>query len=201
MSSKNRDLLIDSDTDSQSSTDTITPSSSPRESSHTQTYPPTAISSSSLSKMSTPITQKDFAVKLLHGLGKTPITDRLTDSTYFGWDLAIKRTLRSHTLHNYLTSNEEPTGCTSVEHLANQECITNWLLNSMDSLNASGFQSKILTVENGDADIDYNPSRLWKLIQEYHAPRTETEKFNLDREIRNVKQGGNINLLTHLENF
>lgn len=159
------DLIIDSDTNSQSSTDTVTPTSSPGNYTHTHTYPPTVVSASRVLKMTEPITQKEFAVKLLHDLRKTPIINWLADSTYFGWDLAIKQTLRSHTLHNYLTSNKEPIGTLPAKHLADQECLTNWLLSSMDSMNASCFQSKILKVKKGDADVDYNPSPFWKLIQ------------------------------------
>lgn len=57
------------------------------------------------------------------------------------------------------------------------ECITNWLLNSMDSINSNRMQSKIMIPDNEDLEIFYSPQQLWEETRLFHAPSSEAARF------------------------
>lgn len=81
------------------------------------------------------------------------------------------------------------------------DCITNWVLNSMDSINANRMQSRIMIPYDENLELIYSPQKLWEETRQYHAPCTKAARFRLETELDALKQGYKITLTTHLDNF
>lgn len=69
------------------------------------------------------------------GLSKSTVNEKLVDFNYISWALSIQRALRLAGLHGYIKNEES---MKRTKHYDNhRDCITNWLLNTMDSVNAN----------------------------------------------------------------
>lgn len=132
-------------------------------------------------------------------LYKVSVCDKLTDNNYVSWALSINRALRSLGLHQYLKDEESMTCKPNFSTFC--ECITNWMLNSMDAVNSNRMQSKIMIPDNEDLELFYSPQKLWEETRLFHAPPTEAARFRLETELDNFKQGYKIDTLTHLDKF
>lgn len=132
-------------------------------------------------------------------LYKVSICDKLTDANYVSWALSVNRALRSLNLHPYLKNEESMMSKPNFSTFC--ECITNWLLNSMDNVNSTRMQSKIMIPDNEDLEIYYSPQRLWEETRLFHAPSSEAARFRLETELDNFKQGYKVDTLTHIDKF
>lgn len=133
------------------------------------------------------------------GLSKITVNEKLSDSNYISWALSIQRALRSAGLHAYIKNEASMKDTKSYDD--HRDCITNWLLNAMDSTNANRMQSRIMIPGDEDLELIYSPQNLWEETRRFHAPSTEAAKFRIEAELDGFKQGYKINLLTHLDNF
>lgn len=132
-------------------------------------------------------------------LSKITISDKLTDSNYISWSISIQRALRSVGLQSYI---KDESSMNNDKHINTHcYCITNWLLNSMDSANANRMQSRIMVPDDENLELIYSPQKLWEETRRYHAPCTEAARFRLETELDVFKQGYKVNLITHLDNF
>lgn len=104
-------------------------------------------------------------------LSKISVNDKLTDSNYISWAISIQRALRSVGLQKYI-KNESLMSHT--KHFDTHcDCITNWILNSMDSVNANRMQSRIMVPNDENLELIYSPQQIWEETRRYHAPCTE----------------------------
>lgn len=88
------------------------------------------------SRMSDPsIETLSPAYSINASLSKITVNNKLTDSNYISWAVSIQRALRSVGLQNYI-KNESLMSQTKNFNI-HCDCITNWVLNSMDSINAN----------------------------------------------------------------
>ena len=133
------------------------------------------------------------------GLSKITVNEKLTDSNYISWAFSIQRALRSAGLHSYI-KNESSMKDTKF-YDDHRDCITNWILNAMDSVNANRMQSHIMIPGDEDLELIYSPQNLWEETRRFHAPSTEAAKFRIEAELDGFKQGYKVNLHTHLDNF
>ncbi|KAG0144102.1 hypothetical protein CROQUDRAFT_724167 [Cronartium quercuum f. sp. fusiforme G11] len=91
-----------------------------------------------MSANNAPVSVFTFAASINMMLSKLITTDKLTDKTYLSWAVWANRSLRSIGMQNYLKDDTKvPDGTSETEHQIIKECITNWLLNSMDPANMS----------------------------------------------------------------
>lgn len=132
-------------------------------------------------------------------LSKITISDKLTDSNYISWSISIQRALRSVGLQSYI---KDESSMNNDKHFNTHcDCITNWLLNSMDSAKANWMQSRIMVPDDENLELIYSPQKLCEETRRYHAPCTEAARFRLETELDAFKQGYKVNLITHLDNF
>lgn len=133
------------------------------------------------------------------GLGKINVSEKLTDTNYISWALSIQRALQSAGLHAYLKN--EVSMVNTKYYDDHRDCITNWLLNSMDTVNANQMQSCIMIPGDEDLELVYSPQNLWEETKRFHAPLTKADKFRIEAELDGFKQGYKTNLLTHIDLF
>lgn len=72
-------------------------------------------------------------------LSKISVNEELSDSNYISWEISIQRALRSVGLQSYI--KDESSVSNSKNFDIHCDCITNWILNSMDLTNANRMQS------------------------------------------------------------
>lgn len=132
-------------------------------------------------------------------LSKISINDKLTDSNYISWVISIQQALRSVGLQLYIKDESSMSGNKNFE--IHCDCITNWILNSMDSTNANRMQSRIMVPDDENLKLIYSPQKLWEETRRHHAPCTEAARFRLETELDSFKQGYKISLTTHLDSF
>lgn len=161
----------------------------------------TVIMSQSATQPVLPSSQKDFAIALNISLSKLPATVILGKNNYTHWAIGIKQSLRPLCLDKYLTISAKPNDITDEEHLANKECITNFLLNRMDASTSAFVESKIQTSVQGEVDLEYEPSKIWKIVRDSKAPMSEAAQFQLDNQLDEFRQDNRTTLEVHLAKF
>lgn len=135
---------------------TVTQSKTPHQSlnsSPTQSQPPSPSLPNHKNKMSTPLTQRQYAVAINTSLNKLTINKKLNEKNYIAWSHSIARAVRSIGLHPYLKEDIKPDDFVEAEHLANLECLTNWLLNQMGAVYANQIESDLAIPGSIDLEI------------------------------------------------
>lgn len=132
-------------------------------------------------------------------LSKISVNDKLSDSNYISWAISIQRALRSVGLQLYI--KDESSLSDNKDFDVYRDCITNWILNSMDSTNSNRMQSRIMVPDDENLELIYSPQKLWEETRRYHAPCTEAARFRLETELDAFKQGYKSSFITHIDNF
>lgn len=132
-------------------------------------------------------------------LSKIAVNAKLNDNNYISWAISIQRALWSIGLQNYIKSESSMSDTNHFD--IHCDCITNWILNSMNSINANRMQSRIMIPNDENLELIYSPQKFCEETRWYHAPFTEAARFRLETELDALKQGYKISLTTHLDNF
>lgn len=86
-----------------------------------------------------------------------------------------------------------------VHHKVTKRLLCSWLISHVDNQNSSRINSKFQTSTKRTKYT--SPTEIWNTLKEFHAKNASHNFFDLQKQLRLLKQGTNLSLREHLDKF
>lgn len=138
--------------------------------------------------------------EVMNLLSKMSILVKLNNSNYGTWANAVTVALEAVEFKQYLLDNTIiPQNQSVLHHEATRRLLCSWLISHIDNQNSSCLNSSLQTLTTGTTYT--SPTEIWNALKEFHQKNASHNIFDLQNQLRAVKQGSNARICKQLDTF
>lgn len=149
-------------------------------------------------------TIQQFTTHLSSALSKHKLKVVLEDENYNAWYRPVYEVINVLDYDKYINvENHKDPNLTSEQHDKVKLIIATWILNQCDAKNADRARDTLSTRDDVTKKmvVDYNPYKLWKFFEDYHAGISEAKLSHIDNTLHSMTQAPTDRLRVHVEKF